>query len=191
MSIDWTSFQGHTATAGQIPAYLQALVSSRGATRSEREDKRGGAYEYLFAQLVKDGQWLPVSPHVASELVSIARTDAPGRWRVLRLLGEIVSGKHQWWLAQGIGREREIGEFEAATRQAVLPLHDDACRMLDDGDPSLRSAAAFFLGCLGEPNEAAQRRLEAQIAEEEVNCALASEILALAVLQVNSGTRKL
>jgi hypothetical protein len=187
MTVDWKSLRGHIATGGQIPAYLKALVSIRGQDSGELESKRGGAYNYLVAQLVERGKWLPACPPAAAELVNLARSDQPGRWRVLRLLGELVSGNHLWWLEQGLNKKRKADKLEVATRAAALPLREDACRLLVDPDPALRSSAAFFLACLNAPSVATLTQLATQLGQERDLDARASQLLALAVLQAGQG----
>jgi hypothetical protein len=188
MDIDWKKLRQANGPATKIPQYVKALNGNKGANDRARNEQRIVGYQTLRQALITGGQWYSASLPASQLLLEEAgKKERPGLALVLRLLTDLMCADHLHWLARQASEAGVPDPIEREVRALVATFGDEVRALLEDDDPRVREEAAMFLGCLVEQAEASLSALKVRIAGETDPKALASVLMATAVLKHNIG----
>lgn len=175
--VDWGKLVHAGGKATNVPRLLTALGSSSQAARHK-------ALAQLRADLLED-QFFPATAEIAAPVVEMVSTpDHPGKEDLLLLLADLSTGDTFVRLRAGQDAAA-VKKLKGPRKKAYEAVNAGASvvtALLADASPRVRGAAAFLLAFLPEHAAAAAKAIQATIAKESDEDALATEIIALGYL---------
>lgn len=188
--IDWASLEHAYGPGDKVPDWLRALRAA------ELEQRDQGRY-WLEASILHQGSVYPASAPAVPFLVRLAldRVTPERDWIVRFLAGLAVSDPGRWLRAgfdlrsprlAGYFDPEEAAPYRDAYRavEAAIP---DLIGLLDDDDPSVRTAAPYPLAFFAHHTETIRPALHARLREEQHPAAIASVAIAAALLDGYAG----
>jgi hypothetical protein len=173
--MNWKSLKAANGPATKIPKTIPKLSS---ADRGEAEQ----AFMDLRAALIVVGKWFPASAPSLTLLADQIGTGAPGAYRALLLIGEIVGGEHTFALSSAPSKKAPHRQEVLEACVAIVPK---LLRALDDSHAATRVAAGFALACFASALDAqslGEAALAARAAVDPDSAVRASAGIALGAL---------
>lgn len=182
--VDWSKLVHAGGKATNVPRLLKALGASSPAERRK-------ALAQLRSDLLEE-QFFPATAEIAAPVVEmVSAPDQPGKEDLLLLLADLATGDAFVHLREGQGaaavkklKGPRKKAYEAVT--AGAPVYTE---LLGSDSPRVRGAAAFLLAFLPEHAAASAKAVQAAIAKETDESALATEVIALGYLARYAGKK--
>jgi hypothetical protein len=181
-SVRWSKLGTAYGPGILLPSKLKGLASKEAETRAE-------ALAHIRKAVVE--AILPASSEVVPFLMDLVEDEAtPDRHRILRLLTDLAAGGDTFQWQHETFSAAAVKRFKGSRKRAHDAVAEGATTYLSAltaTDAKVRAAAAHLLAFVPEAAEAALASLATAVSEECVEPALASELLAAAVLSRSAG----
>jgi hypothetical protein len=179
---DWSKLKHALGAATRTPLHLEAL-------RNTEKEKRDAARTELRRTLLRQLKFFTATAQALPHLLDLADDlEVSERHRILALVTDLLATGHHGPLTTGLhlGQEELRKRYARGTARSIYKAAVEGApvgiRLLSDGVPAVRSAAAFYLAFLYDARQDSLGAIRAQMEVEDDPHALASAAIALGML---------